>query len=171
MPTKHFHIGIRLPKAPSVQLFRITVDIDGECKIIHVHSRASLTSTGTPVRTLNFAPTRTRNEVFRTYRLDSLHRTPLLFGKLKLTGDVINSAGPRKMWLTRNTYTSDDENMAETNEERITALGTILIRIVPVYLTDIERVRKYESLQPLLPVLETKKKGASHCLQRGDLSW
>ncbi|KZS88006.1 hypothetical protein SISNIDRAFT_490524 [Sistotremastrum niveocremeum HHB9708] len=128
---KHFHIGIRLPKAPSVQLFRITVDIDG-----------------TPVRTLNFAPTRTRNEVFRTYRLDSLHRTPLLFGKLKLT---------------------DDENMAETNEERITALGTILIRIFPVYLTDIERVRKYESLQPLLPVLETKKKGASHCLQRGDL--
>lgn len=60
--------------------------------------------------------------------------------------------------------------MAETNETRIEALGTIRIRILPAFLTDVKLVRKYQPLQPLLPVLETKKKGASHCLQRGDLS-
>ncbi|KZT33753.1 hypothetical protein SISSUDRAFT_381073 [Sistotremastrum suecicum HHB10207 ss-3] len=129
---KHFHIGIRLPKAPSVQLFRVILEIDG-----------------TLVQVNNFAPTTARNVTVRSYRLDSLYRTPLLFGKLNLT---------------------EDENMAETNETRIKALGTIRIRILPVFLTDVKLVRKYQPLQPLLPVLETKKKGASHCLQRGDLT-
>ncbi|KZS98607.1 hypothetical protein SISNIDRAFT_492841 [Sistotremastrum niveocremeum HHB9708] len=88
---------------------------------------------------------------FEEYRVDSKHKTKLMFDNITLT---------------------DDDTVSEKDDKRLAQLGTICVEIEPGIWVKRKRPRappKTTRLKKFSPVHEQHKIGGSHCLQIADL--